>query len=612
MDQFSQPTPSEMRQLQEIADITMQTEPHLRNILDEIAIYTGYQVIKREDLNFMGGINSSVSFADGFLGGGLGVQKPKPINYSRLKLGPNNTGIMVDSRGYEVMEKIQSKTWGANVSLTLPGVTATLTHSHLEELPFPDSDGDDILLQLEFIGMSGIRIGNKTTPDPDPSSNDAFSKWIENNLLPAADKVNGAIPGWTSGFEGALKNKKLTDLAREYNLAVMNINFFRAKAGSEKKWVLHYWWANGGVGNSFEFTAPVGHGLNIVTGAEFSLNRSYWEHIGTNSMTYIQKAYDGFMAIPKQQAPNGGTSKTLRPDRDSGEGLWERFKEAHKNNFWQLGQNIGIKDSWVRKEVKSFGVPCNALIQCCDNLQGAFDQGRFTQLMIIMDKFLEDGAEKLDRIADTRWCEVHHMSESEKKFNQVSQKVVKQKDPLEFLNQAKALEMRMQPFLRQGYFSKDQSFTLDDCKQALMDGGYDMDQTFETLKSKSVISPDWQLQIQSSGQLMDSAIEACTHYIKDLDKASDWNFFQIRHRHGSEGVARATCLKNCLTIIKHIDDPQRRLVIARTFIKKYINSTLTSVDIDKFLRYKRHPFKDRRMYLDTLVGYMTALNGGGE
>ncbi|MCP3940661.1 MAG: hypothetical protein GY710_04165 [Desulfobacteraceae bacterium] len=619
MDQFSQPTPSEMRQLQEVADITMQTEPRLRNILDEIAVYTNYRVVKLEDTSKMGGIDSSVSFAGDFLGGGITVQKPKHAHYSRLKFDPDDNVIM-DSNGYEVVEKRHSKGWSVKGSLTLPGVTATISFIHLEDLPYPDDNGNCLFIQLKFLGLSGVKIGNKealeSSSESEESFDGAFSKWIEKNLLPAAKKVDTAIPGWMSGFQGVLKNKKITELAREYNLAVMEFNLFQPEIRSEKQWILQYWWANGGVGNSFEFTVPTGHGLNIVTGAEFSLNRSFWEHVGTNSVTYLLKVYNGFRDIPEQQVPqvlNGRSPKTLRPNRAAGKALWKDFKEAHKNNFWKIGQNIGIRGSWVRKEVEYSGVPHNSLIEfCTGNLQGSFNQTLFNRLMVKMDNFLEYMAQKIDGEENPKWHAVHHMSESEKKFNQVSKGFVKQRAPLKFLNQAKALEMRMQPFKRQGYFSKDTPFTLEDCKQALNDGGYDMEQTFETLKSQAVVPFDGQFQMLHSRQLLGRALEACKHYINDLSKASDWNFFQVRHRHGSGGVARATCLRNCLTIIQGVGDSQKRLNLAGEFIQKYINATLEINDVNEVMKFDNCVLGDKNTYFDTVTAHTKLLNGGGK
>ncbi|MCP3939938.1 MAG: hypothetical protein GY710_00450 [Desulfobacteraceae bacterium] len=616
MNQFGQPTPSQMQELRQIADITMQSEPHLKNILDEIAVYTNYRVTKVENKSILGTCKASGSLAGDFIGGGVTAQRSLPSNYSRVKLDSNGVVMKDLASGYEVMEQRKSKGWSVKGNFIFPCVTAVITFTHCENLPGPESNGNTIFIQLNFLGISGVKIGNKAAPGSDPSFDGAFSKWIEKYLLFAANKVDTAIPGWTSGFEGVLKNKEITNLARQYNLAVIECKFYQAKVGSEKQWVLQYWWLNGGVRNSIDIKVPTFQGLTIVTGAEFSLNRSYWERIGTNSMFYIRKVYKGFCSIKEQVQGVTRTQRTLRPAWASGKPLWKRFKEAHQKNLWRLGCNIGTKGTWVRKEVEASGVNFRPLTWFCEKIlirQGSFSQSYFTRLMVKMEVFLESMAQKIAGEEDPKWQEVRYTSKEEKKFNLASKDLVKEPDRIQFLNMSKTLEMKMKPFKKKHVFSRGTPFTLADCKKAFSDAGYDMENAFQTLKVQAVSASPGKFQVLESTDPIDGAIQACTYYMKDLDKASDLNFFKIKHRHGSAGVARAFCLRNCLFIIKNSYNPQTRLTKAREFIQKYIKSKLTPRDIDDFLHNKRSAFNgSKTMYIDTLIAYKTALNGGGK
>ncbi|MCP3943645.1 MAG: hypothetical protein GY710_19505 [Desulfobacteraceae bacterium] len=628
MSQFSKPTPSEMQELLSIADSTMQSEPQLKNILDEIAIYNNYGITIIKSRKVLGGVSVSGTLAGGFIAVGISAQRPSYTVLSKLKKGTNGK-ILKDHNGYEVMEQARFKSWSIKGSFTLPGINATLSFDKIAHLP-SIGNGNNIFIQLKFVGLSDVGVSFKkdskqtqsSTPEESSGSEESipstepstgsFGKWIERHLVPAAEKVDTTMPDWLSGFKGVFQKSKVSAFARKYNLAVIEFKLYQSEVNSEKKWILQYWWANGMVSNSIDIKVPTGQGVNIVTGAAFTLSRSFWEHPGANSLTYIHKVYRGFKGIPQQKAQKGKPNKTRRPDRASGKVLWNRFKQTHHKSLWKLGRNIGTEGTWVRKEVEGSGVDHNALVQFCQtNLQGDFNQNIFDNLMAKMEIILGEMSTKVGREVKSQWQEIHRLSTTEEKFNQASQDLVKRKDMLGFLNLAKTLRMRMKPFKKKNSFSKATSFTLDDCKSALTKAGNDMKKALRMLKSQAInfsmgkiSSPIKRL---NSKQLIERAIQACTHY-KGLQKTSGWSISNIWSHHGKEGIERANLLRTLLIKIKN---GQKKLEFKQAFIRKYINATLELNDINEILKFESSSFKDKNVYFDTVSAYTNTLNGGG-
>jgi hypothetical protein len=125
-------------------------------------------------------------------------------------------------------------------------------------------------------------------------------------------------------------------------------------------------------GRTFNKSIPVFHSVYIELGAEFQYVRTFTEGLGWDSLSYPQYVHHGLMGIPKQKKPLNNTGTTLRPDVMSGEELWKRFVQVHKNELWQLFIAIGTEQETIRKELAQCMAQgrAQALITLCERRAG--------------------------------------------------------------------------------------------------------------------------------------------------------------------------------------------------------------------------------------------------
>lgn len=504
MDQFKQPTPDEMAELQKIADITMKSNPHLRAILDEIAQYTNYGVVRVENRAIMTGIKASVDFADGFLGAGVSGERPTDVKFYRLMKG-NLGNVLVDSQGYERVETKTSRAWNIGGSISVVGVTGEITYIDIKNHSVPDNDGQSLNIKLKFPGLSGLKFGVEAPPSPSSLKDCGFGDWIKENLVPKAEDTK--MSDWVSGFSEKVDMGMIQSITRTLDLAVLEFNLLHSEVERKKEWVLQYWRCIFNTGSSLEVSVPLDPMAlwHFDIGVSFNVSRTYWEHLGDNTMTYVQTVYNGFKNIPAQTSKvTRDKSSTARPEEAWGATLWERYKENHQHELWSLLLGMSYPKSWARKEVLGTRImegkllvqrsetiaksirrdPLKALAEA-DYDWSFFTVDRYNTLVGIMENYLEKVAQQTALEQKSTWTEVPRVSDQRKSFEKTVSGMVKDKDKdyIEFLNLAKTLKQKMSGFKKKGgFFSRDKSFTLEDCKEALEKAGGDMEKAFEILK----------------------------------------------------------------------------------------------------------------------------------
>ena len=196
-------------------------------------------------------------------------------------------------------------------------------------------------------------------------------------------------------------------------------------------------------------------GLNIDMGAELSYSRCYWEHPGSNTLSYFQTIYDGYMNVPAMEAQIRDKRSTARPEEASGEALWQRYLEDKSDHVLQVFMNIA-NDQWVKKEI-------DTSIAAGRNLASSGLSRGFGAAKERLTRYLEAVRQKTNAEQASKWRAARTDSPADRVV-----KVIEPRDWLRVITQAQSLADRS-------------GKSREACVRALRENGYNSERALAAL-----------------------------------------------------------------------------------------------------------------------------------
>lgn len=377
-NRLDQPTPRDLENIRELAEITLSGDAKLRDILDKVARYMEEPIIRVEAREKLGAFSADVDVAETF---GLGVEGERtgePCYYKR-RFDPKS------KRLWEVQKE------GSQRSLTVSAkALSTVSLQFLQVKKHANPDNEGIYLTIGIQLASGTQQTSVMSSKPESVPSSAFGEWIEKNIVPAAESLKHFAPDFLNTFKGPLLSSTFATITSQMSFAQMEIALGQLQVQDEKVWRVFYWRPIFSSGASIDKSIPVYMGLNVDLGGSLNLSRTYREQLGTDTIGYVRTVYHGLInrVRPEDEASNP------RPEKARGKALWDAFVEGHKRDLYKLCRRCAVKDSWVSREVKQF-TGHEAFLAACARLPEELSELGFGLASKALEAFLE-GARKGD------------------------------------------------------------------------------------------------------------------------------------------------------------------------------------------------------------------------
>lgn len=477
------PTKAELEEILEIADHVMLEDSRLRAVLEELSVYLKYNVVEVTSTQLFAGVEAGVDLADGSFGLSGAVARTSKPNFQRYRMASGEHVLDIYRRPR--LEALNATIKGASLTVTAFNVGVTFAYSNIDNHANPDNDGKYLNIQIAIPGLSSIGVTG-STPSQAPDLDNFLVDWSDtlSDLAPGWDKLASALggPAVKLASEGTLKKFAITA-----GIATIEINL--VYDDDHSRWLLQYWRALAGRETSAKWSFPTAApGLAVTLGASYKISRSYWEHLGTGTLSYIQTVYNGFMNRPAQtRVVVDGDTSTARPDELSADLLWARYLEYHAAGVRKILVAIGRMEKTARHrtgsslwgEIDSALASALTLRTLCKKLyrrqSKAPKKGRadphFASACEALTDYFKDARAKLGAAQPPRWSLV----DSSDQVHEI--RVVKvQLDYLDVLNKIDALSRRTGKSERAAEF-------------ALVQSEYDFDLALAMLSGKKVVKP---------------------------------------------------------------------------------------------------------------------------
>lgn len=335
-NEFLQPSLVDVDHLEARAKATPNQDAKTQKMVRQVIPYLKEPIIRTESTEVLAGYEAAASM--GVLGAGFGVEKWADPGYRKRRWDEQaREEVEVTKEGREGSVSIQiSSVLNCEIDLS-----NTVEHSN------PDMKGESITITLTppSVVSSPLRLVNEYVDG-------SISSWIEDILTPSIPAV--ACTKRTMPFVEILNtvDKKVTwtnilQVLASSAFGPIQVCLFNSRVGARNKWVLLYWRrifnpVNINVSHAF----PVGYGLNIVPGVSLTLQRTYRERIGTNTIAYLPMIYNGLMN-PYRSSDSGNP----RPAHAYGREIWKAWAAAQRDLLWKLMYNISL-GGWVADELR--------------------------------------------------------------------------------------------------------------------------------------------------------------------------------------------------------------------------------------------------------------------
>jgi hypothetical protein len=339
-DKYGEPTPVEVQRMRELATISLLHDKQTRDLLEAVLYYVEEPIVRVEKSDLFGGVTVELEAFESFGVSGEYNRTAEPKYFKRLCEKPRYLPEEMVKEGKE-----QTKA----CSLTVLGAKATLTYSNTMVHSNPDFEGEALTLDIE------LTLPQKEVPSSEPEALTGISKWAEEHVVsqlavfqPQAMKTIGNSISYAF-------TTKLGEISGALSFTHFEMSFCKMDAliknKKESRWKLYYLRPIISFDASISKSIPLDFfvpGLNFEFEGSLSLQRTYFEQLGTDTLGYLRTVYHGFMNI--SDGKEVGT-KNPRPESALGPSLWNAWALAHKGQLWTMMGNIASDDSWIRAEV---------------------------------------------------------------------------------------------------------------------------------------------------------------------------------------------------------------------------------------------------------------------
>jgi hypothetical protein len=388
-NRLDQPTPRDLENIRELAEITLASNQKLKEILEKVTSYMEEPIMRVESREIMAGGSVDVDFAETF-GAGLEVERTsEPVFYKR-SYNPQTKRLK------EVQKEGSQWTIAPSVKV---GASVALQFQRINRHANPDNEGDYLSIHVTL--SSGSQETTWAKPQTEALAPSHFGTWIEEHIVPAANAIKSYTPSFFNTFQGTVASSFTASSKLSLTEFEISLQHISLKNG-EKAWRMLYWRPIFSAESSIDKSIPVYMGLNVDLGGSLGLTRTYLERLGTDTIGYIRTVYHGLM---NRARPEDG-SKDPRPEDYRGKALWNGYVDAHKENLYALCRKCGVKDSWISKEVKE--LPNHeTFLNLCSRCPEKYSERAFANVRKGLETFLEE-ARKGDYLPnlDKDWKDV--------------------------------------------------------------------------------------------------------------------------------------------------------------------------------------------------------------
>ncbi|MEN6438280.1 MAG: FYVE zinc finger domain-containing protein [Syntrophobacter sp.] len=325
------PSPKALAELDQLTAQYLSDNEMIQTVWKEIRQYLDYPVIRSEQKEFFSQGKLQMELL------GVGLETSGNIRDAHPKIY-----VMKDNgKGEAVRYEAEYTTRQGGGKLSFGSYSLQITDSDTQGCPITLNDGEIIT----------IRFSPLPAPEVWVTLFDIFLGVISGtgDIATRFGKLLKEVTKW--GMQNLLKK-----YAADYMLGkvkTLEASFYV----SQGEPVLQYIRTSVDYGKDFTGKIPVYAFVYIDVGASFHFVRTFGEVLGRNSINYPQYVHYGFKGITRQTQPEeGGKVYTLRPDSMTGQSLWNKWAEAHKNELWHMFMAIGEPNdkTLIRRELATF------------------------------------------------------------------------------------------------------------------------------------------------------------------------------------------------------------------------------------------------------------------
>lgn len=307
-------------------------DERVRKVLERAQQFLGPPVTIVHDDGILTRVGASAVVGGGFAGAGVDLGRPQSVEFERWKYASADvtdpvTGVKApkprtDTAG-QYIEKTTCQVASATFKLKIAFGEASLTYVKVQSHPIPPDDGE--YLNIRLSGLASLSFAAQSAP----ASSSSWDALLHEELAAlASSPISVAMaPLQAASLDGSLG---------------IDIGLRRSKQG---KWVRQYRRFRMTFKVGATLSIPVFKGLNVDGGAQFSFERTCEEELGTDTILYLLKVYDGLERVPAAG----------RPDELTGPRLWVRYANEHRAEIVEILKAIASRKPGITQELKELG-----------------------------------------------------------------------------------------------------------------------------------------------------------------------------------------------------------------------------------------------------------------
>lgn len=362
-NKLNQPTAEELAMLEEAAQRALKEQPHLQNVMKDIAWFMEEDVVRLDDSRNLTGVNVGVEFLEGIAGAGIDAFIPTRVHLYRYQRDKATRALVTDpDSGLPIA--LKRDIWQGAITGTLSAGVMKIDFTYSYGIEAPKSHDLRLVIKptlvqayewattmvepvRDLVALIDSTLGSvgAVVDDQIEAAEELLVEALNSAITPALNAAGGAGGGGENGPRLASRQITLVEQALTMWQAVLlrllkildkkfwyEFGWSYVRLADKGKWVFQFRrkvQASKAHKTTHEYSIPipVEYGeIFIDFGLSYSLRRTMKEVWGDNSFSQWKKVYTGLMArrkftgthhvhypvrIPFLASPGGLLAKTV-------------------------------------------------------------------------------------------------------------------------------------------------------------------------------------------------------------------------------------------------------------------------------------------------------------